>query len=286
MINNNIYPCFCLEGTAEKAARLYARAFPSTRIISSSSMVTLLDVNGQKLMLLNGGPAGQVNSLLSMMVLCDREQDVVEIYNQLLPEGKILMALGSYPWSTKYAWVQDRFGISWQVYKGERQGYEQKLVPTLMFTGQNNGRADEAIHFYTSVFPDSEIEGVLQYEDEKEDIPGNIKHAQFNLSDYVLAAMDSSRFTDINFSEGTSMVVETADQKETDRLWELLTADGGADNRCGWLKDKFGFSWQIVPQRFIELMADTDTARVQRVTDAMLTMRKPDIAALEKAAAG
>ena len=162
---------------------------------------------------------------------------------------------------------------------------EQRLVPTLMFMHQNNGKAMEAMEFYTSTFPNSKIEGVLKYKDggENGENPENVQHAQFIINNYMLSCMDSSFDHKFDFNEGISLVMMTNDQKETDHLWNTLIFGGGRESMCGWLKDRYGVSWQIVPKRLIELMNDTDPAKSQKVVQAMLKMQKIIIADLEAA---
>ncbi|MGZ5273935.1 MAG: VOC family protein, partial [Kaistella sp.] len=188
--------------------------------------------------------------------------------------------------SKKYGWVRDRYGVTWQVYLGEKQG-EQKIIPTLMFIHENNGKAMQAMEWYTQIFPNSKIGEVLKYGDgvgsETHEIPENIQHAHFEIDHYSLFCMDNSYDHQFDFSEGISMVVMTDDQQQTDHLWNSLTAGGGRASMCGWLKDKFGLSWQIVPKKLIELMNDSDPYKAQKVMQAMSTMQKIVIADLEKA---
>jgi predicted 3-demethylubiquinone-9 3-methyltransferase (glyoxalase superfamily) len=154
----------------------------------------------------------------------------------------------------------------------------QKFSPTLMFTHEQFGKAEQAIQFYTSLFPGSSVTGILKYSAEDEDVEGMVKHAQFKLLDFVFMAMDSSFDHPFRFSEGISIAVECETQEEIDHYWYELIADGGEESMCGWLKDKYGISWQIVPAILKDLMADP--ARSERVVQAFLQMRKFDIAKL------
>lgn len=183
--------------------------------------------------------------LFSLTVLL---KDVQHYWDQLSEGGMVLMELDSYPWSKKYGWIKDKYGTTWQLYFGEMQ--EQRLVPTLMFMHRNNGKAMEAMEFYTSTFPESKIEGVLKYKDggENGEDPENVQHAQFVINNYMLSCMDSSLDHKFDFNEGISLVIMTNDQKETDHLWNTLISGGGRESMCGWLKDQYGVSWQIVPK--------------------------------------
>lgn len=281
MINPNIFPCFWFNGNASEAAKLYADVFPNSHVSVDSPMVVNVDLNGQKLMLLNGGPMFQPNPSISIMVMCETDEEVENYYNKLSPDGKVLMELNSYPWSEKYAWINDKFGVSWQFYKGDKM--EQKYIPTFMFIQQNNGKCREAMNFYVSNFPNSEINGIMEHPQNSEDLAGMVAHAQFTIDNYALYAMDGGTTHDFNFTEGVSMVVMTNDQTETDKYWNAFTENGGQESQCGWLKDKYGVSWQIVPHRLIELMSDPNHEKAQKVVEAMLKMKKIIVADLETA---
>lgn len=284
-MNNNIFPCLWFDGTGNEAAKLYTDIFGG-KITADTPVVINFELFGQKMMILNAGPQFQKNASVSFMVLCETEEEVEKYWKPLSEGGIVLMELGEYPWSKKYGWVRDKYGVTWQVHLGEKQG-EQKIIPTLMFIHGNNGKAMEAMELYTRVFPHSKIGKVLKYGDdigkESHEIPENIQHAHFEIDHYSLFCMDNSYDHPFDFSEGISMVVMTDDQQQTDHLWNSLTADGGRASMCGWLKDKFGLSWQIVPKKLIELMNDSDPYKAQNVMQAMSTMQKIVIADLEKA---
>lgn len=194
------------------------------------------------------------------------------------------MALDKYDWSEKYGWLQDRFGISWQISFGKISDVGQKITPSLLFTGEQHGKAEAAINFYTSVFDASSITGILKYAAGENEVEGTVKHAQFNLEGQMFMAMDSSGPHGFIFNEAISFFVKCKTQEEVDEFWEKLS-EGGATNRCGWLKDQFGVSWQIIPDALGKLMGDPDPAKAKRVMDAMMKMEKIIITDLEKAAA-
>lgn len=282
-MNNDIFPCLWHDGDAGEAAALYCKIFGGT-ITADTPVVMNIDLFGQKLMLLNGGPHFEKNASVSFMVICDTEDEVQQYWDQLLEGGMALMALDSYPWSKKYGWVKDRFGTTWQLFLGEKAD-EQKLVPTLMFIHQNNGKAKEAMEFYTQTFPNSKIGNILHYKDggEPNEVPENVQHAHFVIDGYSLFCMDNSYDHAFDFNEGISMVIMTDDQVETDHLWNTLISGGGRESMCGWLKDKYGFSWQIVPKKLIQLMNDADQGKAQQVVQAMMKMHKIIIKDLEEA---
>lgn len=284
-MNNNIFPCLWYDGDAKESADFYCQVFGGT-ITTDTPVVLNIELFGQKLMLLNGGPQFKKNASVSFMVLCETEEEVEKYWSPLSENGLVLMELGEYPWSKKYGWVRDRFGVTWQVYLGEKQG-EQKIIPTLMFIHENNGKAMEAMELYTEVFPNSKIGDVLKYGDgvgnESHEIPENVQHAHFEIDDYSFFCMDNSYDHEFDFNEGISIVVMTDNQEQTDHLWDSLTKDGGRESMCGWLKDKFGMSWQIVPKKLIQLMNDPHQEKAQKVVQAMMKMQKIVISDLEEA---
>lgn len=284
-MNNDIFPCLWYNDDGKQSAEFYCKIFGGA-MTADTPVVLNINLFGQKFMLLNGGPYFEKNASVSFMVMCETEEEIQNYWDQLESGGVALMPLDSYPWSKKYGWIRDKFGVTWQLNLNENIG-NQKIIPTLMFIHDNNGKAMEAMELYTKIFPGSKIGNVLKYGDgvgeENHEIPENIQHAHFEISGYSLFCMDNSYDHQFDFNEAISMVVMTNDQEETDHLWNSLTSDGGAESRCGWLKDKFGFSWQIVPKKLIQLMSDPDQEKAQKVVQAMMKMQKIVIADLEKA---
>lgn len=280
-MNRNIFPCIWFNGKGSEAVKFYAATFDNARVLHDSGMVVNWEADNCAFMHLDAGPMFKPNVSVSFMVMCESPEEVDRYWERLSQNGKVLMELNTYPWSEKYGWVEDQYGVSWQLYLGDKA--PQKFVPTLMFTGNQAGKAKEAMERYTRIFPNAKIDGVMEYKEGDGDVPGNVAHAQFYVNDYMLMAMDSSADHGVTFSEGISMVVMTDDQEETDHYWNELIADGGAESMCGWLKDPYGLSWQITPKRLIEMVSDPDREKAGRATEAMLKMKKIIIADLEAA---
>src|SRR6266480_6215686 len=162
----------------------------------------------------------------------------------------------------------------------------QKITPFLWFDDQ----AEEAVKFYTSIFKNSKVGKVLRYDEEAAKIsqsgrpPGSVLTLEFQIEGQNFVALNGGPA--FKFNESISFVVNCETQKEVDYFWEKLTADGGQESQCGWLKDKFGLSWQIVPTILPELLSDKDATKSERVMKAMLKMVKLDIAKLKAAAHG
>lgn len=279
-MDNSIYPCLWFNGKAKEAAEFYCSVFNNSRITADTPMVVTFESAGQKFMCLNGGPEFSINPSISFFVIFETEQEVDEAWQKLAEGGKILMPLEKYEWSEKYGWVQDHYGVSWQLALGKIEEVGQNFTPTFLFTGEQSGKAEQAIEFYTSIFKNSSVEGILKYNAEDHDVEGTVKHAQFSLGKKVFMAMDSSLPHNFGFNEAISLVVECKTQDEIDYYWSKLT-EGGAENMCGWLKDKFGVSWQIVPEILGKLMSDQEKA--PRVMQTFMQMKKFEIEKLVNA---
>lgn len=281
-MENTIYPCFTIKGKIAEAADYYMNIFGEGTIVQKSPFVIQIELSGQKFMLLNDGPTSTPNPTISFMVIGEAAQETEEYWNKLIEGGSILMPLDSYDWSPKYGWIQDKYGVSWQLYTGEKnEDTPQKFSPTLMFVREKAGKASEAVHFYTQVFPHSKIHGILKYSESDGERTDFVKHAQFTIRDFIAMAMDSSMDHDFDFNDAISLVVECETQAEIDSYWEQLTADGGAEVMCGWLTDKYGVSWQVIPKTLGQLMQDT--RRAPRVMNALMHMKKLIISDLENA---
>lgn len=280
-MSNSVYPCITLKGKVSEAATFYLDVFEEGTVLQTSTFVIQLQLFGQRLMLLNDGPQSMPNPAISFMVMSDTAEETARYWSRLVEDGKVMMPLDSYPWSVKYGWVQDKYGVSWQLYTGEKGGSAQKICPTLMFTGDKAGKAEEAIGFYTELYPQSAVQGILKYGEGEGDNTDFVKHAQFDIKGYTLMGMDSSAEHGFGFNDAVSLVVECDNQAEIDNYWEQLSADGGREVACGWVTDKYGVSWQVIPRILGELM--TDPARAQRVMGALMKMKKLIIADLENA---
>jgi predicted 3-demethylubiquinone-9 3-methyltransferase (glyoxalase superfamily) len=157
----------------------------------------------------------------------------------------------------------------------------RQLVPHLWFDNQ----AEEAAQFYTSLFLRSKILETVPYPKSAEEVSskpaGSVMTVEFEIEGQRFVALNGG--PDFKFNESVSFMIPCKDQEEVDFFWERLTADGGEESMCGWLKDKFGLSWQVVPERLNEMLSDPDQKKVEAVTAAFLPMRKLDIATLERA---
>jgi predicted 3-demethylubiquinone-9 3-methyltransferase (glyoxalase superfamily) len=152
----------------------------------------------------------------------------------------------------------------------------QKITPYLWFDNQ----AEEAVKFYTSIFKNSKIESLVRYGEEMPGQAGQVMNIVFELEGQKYYALNGGPA--FSFTPAISFFVECADQEEVDYYWDRLS-EGGTIEMCGWLRDKFGLSWQIIPTALMELMSDSDPVKAGRVTQAMLQMQKIDVAKLKQA---
>lgn len=277
---------------AVEAAGFYTSIFKNSQIKSTTTLhntpsgsVDIVDIelSGQEFTLISAGPLFKFNPTISFLVALSTKEEVDRLWEKLSERGKTLMELGEYPFSQRYGWTQDKYGLSWQVmFAGDRE-IKQNITPTLMFVGDVCGKAEEAINFYASVFRSSKVGDMLRYsQGEEPDKKGTIKHAAFTLEGQQFAAMDSARVHNFAFNEAISFMVHCHDQKEIDYYWSKLSAVPAAE-QCGWLKDRFGLSWQIVPTVMNEMLKDKDQKKIGRVTEAFLKMKKFDIETLKRA---
>lgn len=280
-VKSKIYPCLWFDGKAKEAADFYCSNFQSSKITAATPMVVTFESSGQKFICLNGGPQFKCNPSISFFYICETEDEINSIWNEFLKHGSILMPLNKYPWSEKYGWVQDKYGVSWQFSFGKIKEVGQKITPCLMFVGEQYGRAEEAIYHYSSIFKNSKVDGILRYgDDESPDKEGAVKHAQFSLSGQKFMVMESNHNHNFMFNEAISLVVDCETQEEIDYYWNKLTEDG-KESMCGWLSDKFGVSWQVIPTILGELMGDPEKA--PRVMQSFMSMKKFDIQKLKQA---
>jgi predicted 3-demethylubiquinone-9 3-methyltransferase (glyoxalase superfamily) len=156
-----------------------------------------------------------------------------------------------------------------------------KITPCLWF----DGNAEDAAHFYTSIFPDSRIEKVHRAPaDNPSTAYGEVLTVDFTIAGETFMALNGG--PDFRFNEAISFSIDCEDQAEVDRYWDALLADGGEESMCGWLKDRFGVSWQVVPRQLPEMLDSPDQAAAKRAMQAMLEMRKLDVAKLREAFEG
>jgi predicted 3-demethylubiquinone-9 3-methyltransferase (glyoxalase superfamily) len=284
---------------AVQAAQKYISIFKNSKIKKKtilentpSGSVDIVDAEilGEDFSLISAGPYFKFNQSISLMINFDpsKNKDAVEnidrVWNEFLKDGKAIMPIQEYSWSKRYGWLEDKYGLTWQLILTNPEGdVRPDLLPTLLFTDENSGRAEDAVNFYLSVFKESKIGNILYYDkDQGSENEGKILFADYKLFNLWFAAMDSPIENNFAFNEAVSFIVHCGTQDEIDYYWEKLSAVSEAE-QCGWLKDKFGISWQIVPSILNEMLNDKDSKRTAKVTEAFLQMKKFNINELKKA---
>jgi predicted 3-demethylubiquinone-9 3-methyltransferase (glyoxalase superfamily) len=295
-----ITPFLWFDNNCEEAINFYISVFDNSRIVSikrypegatdehmkgkeGKVLTAVFELNGQTFMALDGGPYFKFNPAVSFMINCETPEQVTEAYNKLSDGGAVLMPLQKYEFSEMYSWVSDKYGLSWQIGVGVSDN-NQRITPSFMFVGDKFGKAEEAINFYVSTFKNAAINFIAKYEAGEQDQEGKVKFASFNLENQQFAAMESSFMHQFTPNASISQYIECEDQTEVDYYWDKLTE--GSDpvsQQCGWVQDKYGFSWQVIPKALPTLMTDPDIAKVNRVVAAMMKMKKIIVADLEAA---
>ncbi len=307
MYMQKIVPHLWFNTEAKEAAQFYTTVFsdsnfPTSKINNISTIhntpsgdcdIVSFELWGYKFMAISAGPFFKCNPSVSFMVNFDSSQDkdaakqLDKVWEKLKTDGKVLMPLQKYPFSEHYGWIQDKYGISWQLILTNPTGEQRPvIIPSLLFTGDVCGRAEEASEYYLSVFKNAKRGQLARYGAGQEtDKEGTLMFSDFQLEGQWFAVMDSARKHDFQFNEAISFIVHCDTQAEIDYYWEKLSANP-ASEQCGWLKDTFGVSWQIVPTAMDEMMSAKDPEKVARVTRAFLQMKKFDMAVLRRAYSG
>jgi predicted 3-demethylubiquinone-9 3-methyltransferase (glyoxalase superfamily) len=294
-----ILPNLWFDHDALDAARFYTGIFPNSSITNTVTLhdtpsrdtdVVSFELSGYSFMAINGGPLFTLNPSVSFFLNFDPSADsdakvlLDRMWSLLSQGGTVLMPLGEYPFSPHYGWVQDRYGVSWQLILTDPKGEERPfIIPSLLFTGPVAGKAEEAVNWYQTIFKDSKWGALARYPEGMEhDAAGTLMFSDFMLEHQWFSAMDSAYPHAFQFNEAVSLMVNCDTQEEIDRLWETLSFDPEAA-QCGWLKDRYGLSWQIVPSSMDEMMRVGTPEQVDRMSQAVLTMTKLDENLIRKA---
>jgi predicted 3-demethylubiquinone-9 3-methyltransferase (glyoxalase superfamily) len=293
-----IVPALWFDTLAVEAAHFYARVMPKTTVDYVGTMhgtpsgdVDLVEftIANQRFLAMSAGPAFKINPSISFMLnfdpLMDKqaEKTLRKVWSQLIPDGTVRMELGEYPFSKLFGWVEDRFGVNWQLILTDPEGDPRPFVlPALMFTKAQAGKADAAINHYVKVFPKSTRGFTAPYpEGSPGEKAGTLMFADFQLCGQWLVASDSAQAHDFAFSEAVSLLVECDTQEELESLTNALSAQPEAEI-CGWLKDRYGVSWQVAPRSLQQMMRTGTQAQVDALVQATLQMKRLDILELHR----
>ncbi|MHB8870978.1 MAG: VOC family protein [Candidatus Doudnabacteria bacterium] len=297
-----ITPHLWFDKEAKEAAEFYVSSFGGDSEITSAAVIkdtpsgdtemVTFRLLGQNFLSISAGPIFKLNPSISFFVNFDpskslsAKEDLDALWEKLSKGGTVMMELNKYPFSERYGWVQDKYGVSWQLILSNANGEPRpNIMPSLLFTGSLYGKAEAAMKFYMSVFKDSK-EGIISHygKGKEPDTEEAVMYEDFSILGEWFAAMESALPHKFTFNEAISFVVSCDTQEEIDYYWEKLSAHPEAE-QCGWCKDKFNVSWQIVPSSMGKLMGGTPEQRA-RVTQSFLKMKKFNIADLESAFEG
>jgi predicted 3-demethylubiquinone-9 3-methyltransferase (glyoxalase superfamily) len=292
-----ITPCIWFVNQADEAARLYTSVFKNSGIgksarygdagadisgMAKGSVMTVdFQIAGQSILGLNGGPHYEHTPSVSLFATCGTKEEVDAIYQKLSPGGKVLFELGKYPFCEYYTFFSDKFGVYWQLFY--EKGAEQKVTPSIIFSGEKRGFGAKAIQFYLSLFQNSKVLIDHRYEKDQGGRPGDVAHARLSLDGSELIIMDSGHDKAMPITGALSLIVNCQDQNEVDTYWSAIAKEG-KEIQCGWIEDKFGLSWQIVPVEMSQIFSSSDPQKTERAMKAMLQMKKLDIDKLRAAA--
>jgi len=294
-----IVPHLWFDTQAKEAAEFYCQVFPDSKITDSRTLhdtpsgdtdLLTFSLSGYDFMAISAGPYFTLNPSISFILNFDPSRDeqaaehLQSLWDKLADGGAPLMPLQAYPFSKQYGWIQDKFGVSWQLMLTDPTGEPRPFVtPALLFAGANTNKAEEAMQFYLSVFKNAKQGTLARYtQDTGPAKKDSVMFADFMLENQWFAAMDSGAEQPFTFSEATSLLIQCDTQEEIDYYWEKLSAVPESE-QCGWLKDKYGVSWQVSPTAMATMLRDGTPEQVARVTQAFLKMKKFNLAELEAA---
>jgi predicted 3-demethylubiquinone-9 3-methyltransferase (glyoxalase superfamily) len=280
-MTQKITPNLWFAGNATEAIDFYISIFPDSQVgftlyypksIKEGLATFQKDMAGKELAIefklgglqfnaINAGSEFKFNPSISFMLNFDSSRDeqaaehLDELWTKLLDGGETLMPLDEYPFSKRYGWVKDRYGLTWQLILINGDGKEHPfIVPSLLCTGKNINHAEEAINSYVSIFKNAKPDMLARYGKDTGPAKANaLSFGGFTLDGQQFAMMDSGSEQPYTFNEAISLGVACKDQAEIDYFWEKLSFVPKAE-QCGWCKDKFGVSWQIVPENLDKLM--------------------------------
>lgn len=270
-----IVPNIWCQGNANEVCHFYASVFPTTQMdvvasypeenlpdfqqaLAGQPLVVDVTISDYRLRLINAGGEFRPTPAISFILNIDPKtfdgdeavmrESIATMWDALADGGQVRMALGEYPHSKLYGWVEDRFGVNWQLMLTDPASEPRPFVtPQLLFTGES-AQAQQAMDLYQGLFPNSSPGMVMPHGD-----GSGVMFAEFTLDGQWFSAMDGGPIHDFTFSPGLSLEVDCKDQDEIDTLWDALSSVAEAE-QCGWLVDRFGVSWQIVPETMGELM--------------------------------
>lgn len=285
-----IIPNIWFNKTAPEAGAFYEAIFPGSKAsidsfyptqglmdfqedLAGEALTVTFQLGEYRFVFINAGPEFRPNPRISFILNFDpllfgndktaARHELDRVWKALGEGGEIRMDLGEYPFSPHYGWVEDKYGVNWQLISSDPDGAPRPFViPAMLFSGTSDFKAESAVDFYLDVFEDSELGDRFYYPEQDGETGGipesehsrrPVMYSDFRIGNQWFAATDSKDDMPFSFDCGVSFQVDCRDQTEIDFLWETLSAVPEAE-QCGWLADQFGVAWQIVPENMEELM--------------------------------
>ena len=279
-----IIPNLWFNRNAKEAVDFYVSVFPESKItqklyypeegladfqkdFAGQEVAIDFELSGYRFTAINADGTFVPTPAISLMVNFDpkynkkAQAQLDEIWEKLKEGGKILMPLDKYPFSERYGWVQDKYGFSWQLILTDPEGEDRPfIIPSLLFVTDSGMVAEEASEFYLSVFKDAKRGQIVYFPAGMgNNTEGAVMFTDFTLESQWFTAMDgTTEDHQFFFNQALSLLITCKEQAEIDYYWEAFTKNGGEESICGWLKDKYGVSWQVTPENLGELIKKPD----------------------------
>ncbi|PPA71060.1 VOC family protein [Jeotgalibacillus proteolyticus] len=294
-MRQKLIPHIWFEQDARKIADWYVEVFGNGQVDghvtlhntpSGDADIVTVTLYDQQFQFLGGGRLAERNPSFSYMVALPDVKTVDALWDRLSEGGEILMPLEEYPFSKRFGFLKDQHGVSWQLMLDG--GMEiQTIAPSLMFTREVSGRAEEAVDYYRSLLGGEVMENHISYygPGQEPEVEGTLGYARVKLAGREIVLSDSADAHEFDFNLMQSLILYCKDQKEIDRAWAHLSADPESE-QCGWLKDRFGVSWQVTPFELEQMMEEATPEQMERLTEAIMPMKKIDLAVLRDAYSG
>lgn len=247
-----IYPALWFDNQALEAFEFYCSVFPNCMILEHNQTVVKASLSNQCFIGINGGPYFLPNPAISFTVICDSREEINALWQKLILGGASIIDLGHYSWNAYYGWVQDQFGYTWQLQLGNSGKTQQRILPNLLFCGMHQNQCSQALQYYKKIFPEFQRHQLLRYP--SGDLEGKIQNSIFSLNHLKFIAKDSPHKHIFDFNESVSFVIPCKTQQEIDYYWNYFT-EHGSESWCGWCKDVFGISWQVIPNNLAQILA-------------------------------
>ncbi|RRR49695.1 VOC family protein [Streptococcus suis] len=284
-----IIPHLWYDTEAKEAVAFYVELFGGkidwtytiTDTPSGDSDLIQFQLGDMTLAAISAGPYFKLNESMSLMVNVANKDEVTRLYQALSEGGRILMPLGEYPFSPYYVWLEDRFGLSWQLSYAPDLDKPYQFDICLLFSQDQVGLGQPMLDYYKDKLPQARL-GRLSYygEGEATVAVAKLNYAELFIGDQKIIAMDHGYGGEASFNEAFSLMVYVDSQEEAESWYEKVSAVPEAEI-CGWVKDQFGISWQIVPRILMEAYDTANPEKVKAVNAAVMTMKRLDIAAIQ-----